>query len=456
MNKITRRQFLRTGAAAGMLGAAVAGNTVSASACFAPVEETACTQTAVIEGYDWGPGVKATVLKLKHVVQPSSVYAADFESVVETKESMDYSNFFGPHITATAPRTVVDAYTCNRKGEKMNAPSSYIRLEMACDPNNGSPFCYDFIVGMNSWCKPYELEVTLKENSALATLLGQKIKALTVDPAIDYDQALIPQMDKFVTDGTYTGTDGKKLCYGYYAPQGENLPLVIWLHGAGEGGADPSIALLGNKVTALTGDAFQQAMGGKAYVLAPQTPTFWLQYNEQGDWQGNPGMPSVYTATLKELIDNFVAEHPAIDKNRIVIGGCSNGGYMTMNMVLQYPDYFAAAYPVCEAYKDSGITDEQLNNIKNIPLWFVYAKNDTIVPPEDYEIPTIARLKAIGANLHTSIFEDVHDTSGKYKGEDGTPYQYMGHWSWLYFFNNECTDDTTGENLWSWLGKQSK
>ena len=197
-------------------------------------------------------------------------------------------------------------------------------------------------------------------------------------------------------------------------------------------------------------------MGGKAYVLAPQTPTFWLQYNEQGDWQGNPGMPSVYTATLKELIDNFVAEHPAIDKNRIVIGGCSNGGYMTMNMVLQYPDYFAAAYPICEAYKDSGITDEQLNNIKNIPLWFVYAKNDTIVPPEDYEIPTIARLKAIGANLHTSIFEDVHDTSGKYKGEDGTPYQYMGHWSWLYFFNNECTDDTTGENLWSWLGKQSK
>ena len=151
-----------------------------------------------------------------------------------------------------------------------------------------------------------------------------------------------------------------------------------------------------------------------------------------------------------------MAEHPDIDTDRIVIGGCSNGGYMTMNMVMQYPDYFAAAYPICEAYRDSGITDEQLASIQNVPLWFIYAKNDTTVLPQDFEEPTIARLKAIGANLHTSIFEDVHDTSGKYKGEDGAPYQYMGHWSWLYFFNNECTDDTTGENLWSWLGKQSK
>ena len=104
MNKITRRQFLRTGAAAGMLSAAVAGSAVSANACFEPTEETGCTQTAVIEGYDWGPGVKATILKLKHVVRPDSVSAEVFENVSETKESMDYSNFFGPHIAVTAPR----------------------------------------------------------------------------------------------------------------------------------------------------------------------------------------------------------------------------------------------------------------------------------------------------------------------------------------------------------------
>ena len=136
--------------------------------------------------------------------------------------------------------------------------------------------------------------------------------------------------------------------------------------------------------------------------------------------------------------------------------GKANGGYMTMNMVLQYPDVFAAAYPICEAYKDSGITDKQLEGIRNLPIWFTYAQNDTVVPPADYEAPTIERLRAINPNLRTSVFADVHDTSGLYTNEDGTPYQYQGHWSWFYFFNNECVDDTTGENLWAWLGKQHK
>ena len=125
-----------------------------------------------------------------------------------------------------------------------------------------------------------------------------------------------------------------------------------------------------------------------------------------------------------------------------------------MDMVLNYPDFFAAAFPICEAYADSGISDAQLEGIKDLPIWFVYANNDTTVIPEDYEIPTIERLQAIGADVHTSVFEDVHDTSGRFTGEDGQPYQYMGHWSWLYFFNNDCEEN--GVKLWDWLASQSK
>ena len=455
MNKISRRQFLRTGTAAGMLSAAVVSGATSASACFEPELALTCTQTAVVEGYDWGPGVKATILTFDRLLDPRSVRVEDIDSVVERKESMDWGNVGGPHIVASAPRTVTAAYTCSKSGKKLEVPSKYVCLEMSCDPNTGSPFCYDFLVGMNTWCKPYELEINMKENSALATILGQKVTA-AVDSVVDHEDALIPQMKQFVTDGVFRGTDGKELTYGYYAPKGRKLPLVIWLHGAGEGGKDPSIAFLGNKASALLSDEFQQAMGGAAYVLLPQTPTFWLQYNEAGDWGNNPGVPSVYTQTLKELIDAFVAEHPQIDTNRILIGGCSNGGYMTVNMAIQYPGYFAAAYPICEAYKDSGITEEQLAALKDLPMWFVYAENDTTVDPTIYEAPTLARLKAVDAKVHTSIFADVHDTTGLYKGTEGEPYQYMGHWSWLYFFNRECKDDITGEDLWTWLGKQSK
>jgi hypothetical protein len=59
----------------------------------------------------------------------------------------------------------------------------------------------------------------------------------------------------------------------------------------------------------------------------------------------------------------------------------------------------------------------------------------------------------------------VRDTAGLYKNEDGTAYSYMGHYSWIYALNNECSKDFDGQNvklngkdttLWQWLAAQSK
>ena len=47
------------------------------------------------------------------------------------------------------------------------------------------------------------------------------------------------------------------------------------------------------------------------------------------------------------------------------------------------------------------------------------------------------------------------DTTGRFSNEDGTPYQYDGHWSWTYFDNNECYDEN-GVNLWQWMSVQTK
>ena len=60
----------------------------------------------------------------------------------------------------------------------------------------------------------------------------------------------------------------------------------------------------------------------------------------------------------------------------------------------------------------------------------------------------------MGANVHKSVFDDVQGNSGRFTGDDGKAYQYMGHWSWIYFFNNECEED--GVNMWNWLAEQSK
>ncbi len=418
------------------------------------------SQKVVIEGQNWGPAVVKTIVELSDVVTADSVSADDFK-VVEVKESFNWAALTpgskedpNKHIEAEAERGIVDAYTSDENGEKSDA-SKYVTIELNYSPEEGSPFCYDLFKGNNVICNPYNLKVSLKDGAEITTEAGTAISALDVAEAIDFDSAVYPQLANTDMTGVYEGAEGHTIHYASYevADDCAKHPLVIWLHGAGEGGADPRLNTLGNEVTALYSDEFQETMGG-AYVLAPQCPTFWMQYDEGGNWMDNKGVDSIFLHDLKALIDEYVASHDKIDANRIIIGGCSNGGYMTMDMIMNYPDYFAAAYPICEAYANSGITDEQLEAIKNLPVWFIYAENDTTVDPKQFEEPTIKRLQDIGANVHTSIFKDVHDTSGKYKGADGKEYQFMGHWSWIYFFNNECEEN--GVNMWKWLSEQTK
>ncbi|WP_327010410.1 prolyl oligopeptidase family serine peptidase [Dactylosporangium sp. NBC_01737] len=38
--------------------------------------------------------------------------------------------------------------------------------------------------------------------------------------------------------------------------------------------------------------------------------------------------------------------HP-IDRDRILVAGCSNGGYMSLKMTAIDPDLFAASVPIC-------------------------------------------------------------------------------------------------------------
>ena len=413
----------------------------------AALETVAGTQTVVVEGFDWGPAVTKIIITLEIEADDGHVTAEDF-AVIETKQG------FAPGAiipgTVSAPRTVIDAYTSDAMGNRADGDSNIITLELSYGPNTGSPYFYDVIgTGHGGFCEPYELSIELTADSNLTASNGASILALEIS-AVDLNAALIPQLEGVDLSGIYT-SGNVTLTYSSYAPAGDGKqhPLVIWLHGAGEGGTDPSVPLLGNKASALFGEDFQSIMGG-AFVLAPQTPDRWMIYREDGVQTSG----SCYTAALMELIERYVAANPSVDTDRIYIGGCSNGGYMTMEMVMTYPDYFAAAYPICEAYADAAITDEQLEGIKDLPIWFTYAEDDLTVLPAEYSIPTVNRLKAMGGDVHVSAFQQVLDTSGLYTDENGAPYQYTGHWSWICFFNNECAEN--GVTLWDWLASKSR
>ena len=425
--------------------------------------EATGTQKAYIVPEDWGPAVTKTVIHLDKEITPDSIGDEEDEfTVEETKNILLPTWEVG---MSNADRHVLKAYTSDENGNKLSKDSHYIALEMYVSPTmtgEGAAFVYN---GYNEWCNPYELSITL--NGELKTTDHQVVTSLNVAEKIDLegDGKICPEINQFTSD-TFKATNGDVLPYASFTPDTDDKKnaLVVWLHGAGEGGTNPEIAYLGNKVTSLISDEFQSNFQG-AYVLVPQCPEgYGWPVDKDGNYTSG-ATPSKWRESLFELIDNYVTSHPDIDANRIIIGGCSNGGNMVYDMVLSHMGYFAAAFPMCHEFDINTVTDEQLNYLKTFPVWSTYTLGDS----SSYKgsIPIVEKMKEIGAtNFHYSQFDNASDVTGRFFGDPsdptildttGTskiPLQYDGHWAWTLFFENQCKDgDLTA---WKWLSMQTK
>lgn len=379
--------------------------------------------TLVVEGYDWGPAVNKVVLHLDE--KSKSVDFKDFAVAVE--RSSDCSII--PDNQKNGSRNVVFAYISDEKGNRV-AEGSNLTLVLSVAPNNpiSSPIQYSQSGKCrgNQWIN-YQVNITNTKTNQVWNKEKSRIR---------------PILDEFDLSGKYEYETGKMMSYGYFKPKNANpkAPLIIWLHGGGEGGTDPSIAIIGNKVINYASDEIQAYFGG-AYVLAPQCPGAWM-HDKDGKTQPGSG-EDVYNVGLLAMIKDFVAKHPDIDTKRIYLGGCSNGGYMSLKLLIKDPNYFAAAYISALAYQSEFITDAQMNSIKNVPIWFVHSRDDGTTKPEVTVVPVYERLKKAGAkNLHFSYYDHVTDLSGTFGGKD---YYYAGHWSWIYSHANTAKLDFDGK-----------
>lgn len=411
------------------------------------------TYSIHVSGYDWGCGVAKTIVSLD---QPLDSVTKDDFVVTETKQATDFTKAPEfPVNEVTVDRKVTNAYLCDEKGNKVDKESKYLALEMYVSPNDGSPLLFTMSTQFNTWSDPYFLTISLAPNAKL-TSNKTAVKTVTIDTKYTTKTTDADSMKK----DTFKASDGVSYNYAAYQPEQKSDTLVVWLHGLGEGGTDktdPDVTMLGNKVTALLGDEFQDKMG-KVSVLVPQCPTYWMDSDgKKGSFNSgkiSATTDSFYTKSLDELIESYKKECGA---KKVVLAGCSNGGYMTLVMALANPDKYEAIVPICEAVPDASISDEQLKAIVDMPMYFIYSKDDDVVDPTLHEIPTIQRLKQMGAkNLHVSTTDNVIDTSGQYKDEQGNPHKYSGHWSWIYFDNNESKCDECSVPVWDWMAKQIK
>jgi len=404
---------------------------------FACAEELSGSYQLWISVEDWGAVVTRAILALPGEVAQTDVEKDTFNVMVSRRDLRG-----NDPLKQLGTREVLNAYVSDADGNSLEK-NNYITIDMKIGPNISAASALNYATGANVWVelqylfclnKPLTIGETEYKNLPELTLSGMR-----------YD--LIDRFDfGMKTYGEHT------LRYAYYKPKDiyEKSPLLVWLHGGGEGGSDPTIPLAANKATVFADDDFQNAMGG-AYVLIPQSPTFWMD-----SISGNRGDgTSVYTEALMELIKDFVTDNN-IDEENIIVGGLSNGGYLTLVLAREYPEYFSKYVPVCEALADSLITDEDIKTYSELSMWFVAAKTDDVVVPEDYTIATYERIKALEPkDVHFSLYDNVVDKSGLYFKDGGEPYEYQGHWSWIYVYNNDMITTTNGEevSMFEWLAK---
>lgn len=386
------------------------------------------TYELIIKGFDWGCGITQVILHPEEAVADLN---KDNLKVSEIKQVTDFTKAPEfPVVVAECSRTILNVRKADQDGKV------YV-IDLDVSPNEGSPLLFSMKTFFNTWSDPYQLVFEIN---------GEKLDAKCTGHETDADDFMY---DKF------TSADNITMKYAYFEPDTRSDRLVVWLHGIGEGGidhTDPSLTVLANKVTSMVSVEFQNMVKG-AHVIVPQCPTFWMDGDGTGGNLNHGAIKadehSFYLDALTEFIRFYQKKE---DIRHTVIAGCSNGGYMTMLMAINHPEIADAYVPICEALRDECISDAAIETLKDLPLYFIYSEDDPTVVPEIHEIPTLARLKKAGADkVYVSTTEHVVDTSGKYKDAKGNPFKYSGHWSWIYFFNNEC--DADGLKVWDFMEK---
>lgn len=234
--------------------------------------------------------------------------------------------------------------------------------------------------------------------------------------------------DQFVY-GIGPETNGLAIDYRYFSPVKDNdttkYPLVVWLHGMGNGGEE-RVQITASNVSYWSSEEFQARFtNGGAFILAARS-------DEKKGLCWNEGT----IVPLKAAIDDFIAKNKDnIDLTRIYVGGYSMGGKMTLKMAVAYPEMFAAAFPICPAWSPSVAA---LECIADMPVWITSGKADPLVNYYFSVSKTFEKLSAISnapENVRFSTLKKVCFEDGKKT--------VSSHHSW-YAVNHDMFSNTNG------------
>jgi predicted peptidase len=186
-----------------------------------------------------------------------------------------------------------------------------------------------------------------------------------------------------------------ELPYLLYLPKNtgkKKLPLVMFLHGAGERGHTLDLVSV-HGIPKLIKE-------GKDFgfiAVSPQCPVNSWWTKELDALQG----------LLEHVINTY-----NVDTKRVYLTGLSMGGMGTWQFAGTYPEYFAAIAPIC-----GGGEWLSARMLGKIPVWAFHGDKDDVVPLEESE-RMVRFVKKAGGNAKLTVYKGV------------------GHDSWTKTYNN--------------------
>jgi len=206
----------------------------------------------------------------------------------------------------------------------------------------------------------------------------------------------------------YEDGQGGELPYRLIVPKSADsaMPVLLFLHGAGERGDDNQKQLIwGNDLLLNAAHEFG------CIVVAPQCPAGekWSIVDWSQDKITFSDEPSEPMRLTQALIDDLATRYD-VDTDRMYIMGLSMGGYGSWEAICRWPGRFAAAAPIC-----GGGDPEQAGVIKDTPIWAFHGDADPVV----------------SVDLSRVMIQTIREAGGEPKY---TEYPGVGHNSWTPAF----------------------
>lgn len=196
-----------------------------------------------------------------------------------------------------------------------------------------------------------------------------------------------PPMPKRQVERAVTLADGHRVRYLFYAPsggsagEGTKLPLILFLHGAGERGQD--LDLLRREGLLRMLDSLERF---PFLVAAPQITT------KRWDVRWLPG-----------FLEAILSAHPA-DRERVSVTGLSTGAVAALELAMLLPDSLSAVVAVTPDRVPAGLC-----RIGRIPVWIFQNARDVRVPPR-HARSIVRAITACGGTARLTMFpRDGHD-----------------------------------------------